>query len=83
MGLQAIQVITSFLAQTPVDDDHDVSEFTLARMTAEFICNTMESKRVIEADALESVRSEVDYAVKEAAKNFVAAGKNPFERPVR
>ena len=83
LGLEAIEVITSFLIQTPVDDDHAVSELTLARMTAQSICDTIESKRMFDADSRQRLRREVAYAIGEAAKNFMAAGHNPFERPVR
>ena len=83
LSLEAIEVITSFLIQTPVDDDHAVSELTLAKMTAEFICDTIENKRILDVRSIERLRSEVAYAIREAAKNFVAAGRDPFERPVR
>ena len=83
LGLEAIEVITSFLIQTPVNGDHDLSEFTLAKMTAESVCDTIERIRMFDASSRERLRSEVANAIGEAAKNILAAGHNPFERPVR
>ena len=83
LGLEAIEVITSFLIQTPVDSDHDLAEFTLARMTAESVCVTIESKRMFDAGSRERLRADVANAIDKAAKKIGAAGHNPFGPPVR
>ena len=79
MGLEAIEVVTSFMIQTPIDEHHDVSEFTLARMTSEFICDTIDRKRMFDAAPRRRMREDVQQAILSVVKKFREAGLDPFQ----
>lgn len=63
LGLEATEVVTSFMIQTRLDDHHDLAEFTLARMTAEFICETIDRNRMYSPVSRQRMRDDVNDAV--------------------
>ena len=79
LGLQAIEVVTSFMIQTPIDEHHDLSEFTLAKRTAEFICETLDTTRTFDAASRARLREEVHDVSTRVATRFREAGLDPYQ----
>ena len=82
LGLEAMEVVTSFMIQTPIDEHHDLAEFTLARMTAEFICETIDRNRMFNAASRQRMRNDVEDAISRVFKKYHEAGLDPHQ-PVR
>lgn len=80
-GPEALEVVNSFMILTPADEDHDLSEFTLARITAEFICDTMDRSSLLDAGSRQSLREDMGYAVSIVEKKFYDAGLDPYQPP--
>ena len=80
-GPEALEVLSSFMILTPVDEDHDLSEFTLARITAEFICDTMDRLNLPDAASRERLREDLIYTLSLVKKKFYDAGLDPNQPP--
>ena len=79
LGLEAIEVVTSFMVQTPIDDDHDPSEFTLARMTLEFVCMTIDRKRLFDAASRQRMHDDIQHAISSVVEKYRKAGLDPYQ----
>ena len=75
----AIEVVTSFMIQTPIDQHHDISEFTLVRMTADFFCDTIDSTRSFDTASRLKMREDVHRAVSKVITKFQDAGVDPYQ----
>ena len=78
LGPAAIEVVTSFMIQTPIDEHHDLSEFTLARITVEFVCETIDRKRMFDAASRKRMRRDVGDATARVVRKFHDAGMDPY-----
>ena len=58
-GPDVIEIITTFMLQASAEEGYEEREFTLARITAEFICDTLERKRLLDAASRARLREEL------------------------
>lgn len=77
LGLEAVEIVTTLMVQTPVDEHHDVKEFTVARMTAEYICDTTDASGLFEAASRQRLREDVADACSIVEQKLIAAGIDP------
>ena len=82
LGLEAIEVVNSFMIQTPVDEHHDLAEFTLARMTSEFICEITDRRRMFNVASRQRMHEDVKDAISRVVKKYHDAGLDP-NQPAR
>ena len=61
-GPDVIEIVTTFMLEASTDQDYAEREFTLARMTAEFVCNTLDREGVLDASSRQRLRAEVVHA---------------------
>ena len=74
LGSDVIQVVTTFMLQASEAAGHAERELTLARLTAQFVCETMDRERVLTAAAREELRVEVTHAVAVVADRLSETG---------
>ena len=82
-GIEAIEAVTSFMVKMPVDEEHDLGELTLARMSAEYIASKIEESGKIEAESCRRIRVDVDHAIQAVMDKFDAAGIDSRSPPAR
>ena len=62
------------MVQTPVDEHDDVKEFTVARMTAEYIGDTTDASGLFDAASRQRLREDVADACCIVEQKHIAAG---------
>ena len=77
LGLEAIEIVTTLMIQTPVDEHHDVKEFTVAKATANYICDTIEASGMFDPTSREQLREDVAHACGIVEQKLITAGVNP------
>ena len=78
LGSEAIETVTMFMVQTPIDEHHDPREFIFAKETAIFILNTLERRCTFEDVVIESLREDVRYAIERVTRKLQDAGIDPY-----
>lgn len=61
-GPDVIEIITTFMLQASEEQGYEEREFTLARMTAEFTCDTLDREELLDAAFRERLRVELTHA---------------------
>ncbi len=61
-GPEVIEIVTTFMLEASSDQDYAEREFTLARMTAEFVCDTLDSEGSLDTSSRQKLRDEVVHA---------------------
>ena len=77
LGPEAIDIVTTFMVQALPDEGYDLSEVRLARMTAEFACDTMDRKRVFDAASRQRLRDEIALASSIVERRLLDDGSDP------
>lgn len=73
-GPDVIEIVTTFMLEASTDQAYAEREFTLARMTAEFVCDTLDRQRLLDAASRQKLRGEVLHACVVVARNLSDAG---------
>ena len=76
LGPAALEVVISFMMQTPIKQN-DPNEFTLARMTAEYVCEIVERARIVDTESTQQMRDDVHSAISDVTQKLSDAGLNP------
>lgn len=58
-GPDVIEIVTTFMLEASGDQDYAEREFTLARMTAEFVCDTLDRQKLLDAPSRQRLREDV------------------------
>lgn len=61
-GPDVIEIVTTFMLEASTDENYVEREFTLARLTAEFVCNTLERLELLDAPSRDRLREDVLHA---------------------
>ena len=69
-GPDVIQIVTTFMLEASTDQAYAEREFTLARKTAEFVCNTLDRQRLLDASSRQRLRDDVARACAVVALNL-------------
>ena len=80
-GIEAIELITTFMVQAPVDKTHDQSEFKLAKRSAVFIADKVEQSGKYAPEECEQLQGDVRYAVERVERKMLQAGIVPLNPP--
>ncbi len=72
-GPHVIEIVTTFMLEASTDQAYAEREFTLARITAEFVCDTLDRQRLLDASSRQRLRDEVTHACAIVALNLSEA----------
>lgn len=77
LALEIFQITTSFMIQTPVNDDYDPKEFNIAKHTATHALEILESRMIFETPQLDELRNDLDDAITKVETKLHDAGIDP------
>ena len=61
-GPDVIEIVTTFMLEASTDQDYAEREIALARMTVQFVCDTLDRLALLDASARQRLRDEVVHA---------------------